>query len=381
LTPLALAAAHRNVAAADAPTNVILIVASGWRGQSAPWDAEADFDAPYLNRFGAESLAFPRTYAGYPRMIPGRRILLDGRFAHASVLPQIGLDDLSLGARLKTAGYRVAKFGDGEAGDAISFIDGEGRNGAAPQPFYVEWTIDWTRPHGGTELLERPAPDQPRIRRNVPAQLEAETRAQLADYIAQAMLRDRNFGMLMNELDRSARKDDTLVVFTSDRGQQFGSHGLVGDDSFYEESVRIPLAMRHPRLERGGRRNMPVSQADVAPTILGLCGLAVPDEMQGRNLASLLVEGKGEPPDAAFAEGRMSEPEEWRMLVQGYDKLVVDGSGRPTHLFNLRGDPYEMNNLVNVSAESLKRDSLNAQLQLWRRRLGDARDASGLKTR
>ena len=366
--------------AAAPQTNVILIIASGWRGQSVPWAADADVDAPYLNRFGAESLTFSRAYAGYPRLIPGRRILLDGRFAHTNLLPEIALDDLSLGARLKAAGYRAAKFGDDQAEDVISFITTGARDRAA-QPFYVEWTIEWTRTHRSARLIERPSADEPHLRPNVPETVEAETRNHLAVYIAQAMLRDRNFGAVIAEIDRSPLEENTLVVFTSDRGEQFGSHGLTGDDSFYEESVRIPLAIRHPRLERGGRREMLVSQADIAPTILGFCDVPVPEEMQGRNLASLIVEGNGEPPDAVFAEGRMSEPEEWRMLVQGYDKLVVNGSGRPTHLFNLRADPYEMTNLVNASAESLKRDALNAQLQLMRRKLGDGRDASGLKTR
>ena len=377
----ALAAAQRRMIAAAPQTNVLLIIATGWRGQSVPWAADADFDAPYLNRFGSESLVFPRVYAGYPRLIPGRRILLDGRFAHSNLLPEIVLDELSVGARLKAAGYRAAKFGDGQVDDVSAFMTADLRDSADAQPFYAEWTLEWTRSQRSTRLIERPTTNEPRIRPNVPETVEAETRTQLAQYLAQAMLRDRSLGAVLEELDRSALKNNTLVIFTSDRGQQFGSHGQTGDDSFYEESVRIPLAMRHPRLERGGQRDVLVSQADIAPTILGLCGLPVPEEMQGRNLAGLITENEGEPPEAVFAEGRMSEPEEWRMLVQGYDKLVANGSGRPTHLFNLRRDPYEMDNLLNVSGENLKRDSMAALLEVWRHKLSDGRDPSGLKDR
>jgi arylsulfatase A-like enzyme len=380
LAPLALAAAQRRIVAAAPQTNVILIIASGWRGQAVPWAPDSDFDPPYLNRFGSESVTFSRTYAGYPRLIPGRRIVLTGRFAHSNLLPEITLDTSSLSALLQAAGYRSAKFGDGPVGDIISFVRGEAQRAAA-QPFYMEWPIEWTRPYRSGALIERPATDVPRLRPNVPDSVAAEAKNQLAVFMAQAMLRDRSLGAVLGEIDRSALKDNTLVVFTSDRGQQFGSHGLIGDDSFYEESVRIPLAMRHPRLERGGQRDMLVSQADIAPTILGLCGMPVPEEMQGRNLAGLITENIGEPPDAVFAEGRMSEPEEWCLLVHGYDKLVVDGSGHPTHLFNLRRDPYAMNNLVDVSAENLKLDSMTALLQLWRRKLSDGGDASGLKTR
>lgn len=373
LAPLALAAIGRRsrLAAAGPQTNVMLIVASGWRGQAVPWARDPDLAAPNLAQLGREGITFPRTYSGYPRMIPGRRILLNGRFSHGLSRQDISLEEASLGARFKAAGYRVAAFGDRKIDDIVSFV-----TSSASQPFYVEWTLA-----SGTGFIERGSLADLHPRPNVPSAAEDAAREELADFYAHCAARDRNLGLVLTALDRPVLKDNTLVVFTSDRGGQMQSHGLTGDDSFYEESVRIPLAMRHPRLERGGERDMLVSQADLAPTILGLCGAPAPEEMQGRNLAPLIAGGTGEMPDAVFAEGRVSEPEEWRMLVHGYDKLVVDASGNPTYLFNLRNDPYEMTNLVNVSAEKLNRDVMTALLQLWRRKLSDGRDPSGLKSR
>ena len=69
--------------------------------------------------------------------------------------------------------------------------------------------------------------------------------------------------------------------------------------------------------------------------------------------------------------------DEWRMLVRGYDKLVVDREGTVTHLFNLADDPYERTNLANVSAQQLKGDSLLAIQRQWMKQLGDGVDASG----
>ena len=320
---------------------------------------------------GREGITFPRTYSGYPRSIPGRRLLLNGRFAHAALLDDFRLEDATLGARLKAAGYRAAGFGDRKVDEIISFV-----HAPSSQPFYVEWTLA-----NGSGFIERVNGNDVHLRPNVPAPSESAAREELAEFYARCTARDHDIGIVLAALDRPELTDNTLVVFTSDRGGQMGSHAIMGDDSFYEESVRIPLAMRHARLERGGERDMLVSQADIAPTILGLCDLPVPEEMQGRNLAPLLAGGKGEVPDAVFAEGHVSEPEEWRMLVHGYDKLVVNASGNPTHLYNLLNDPYEMTNLVNVSAEKLKRDAIGALLQFWRRKLSDGRDASGLKSR
>ncbi len=380
LAPLAPLLLNRARAAATQP-NVLLVIASDWRGQAVPWATDSEFTAPNLAAFGRESTTFTRTYAGYPRLIPGRRILLDGRFAHTDVLPEVTLDQLSVGARLKAAGYRASLFGDDEVEDLIKFMRQDAAS-TSPAPFYAEWTIEWTRSyHRGTALMERPPAEAVHLRANVPEKSQAEARGELADFYARAGLRDRNFGDVLASLDTRELRENTLVVFAADRGEMFGSHGLTGDDSFYEECVRIPLAMRHPRLEPGSQRDMLVSQADIAPTVLGLCGVPVPEQMQGRDLTPLLTRSEGEIADAVFAEGRMSEPEEWRMLIHGYYKLVTNASAKPTHMFNLQKDPYELADLANVSSEALNRDVMVALLQLWRNKLSDGRDASGLRKR
>jgi arylsulfatase A-like enzyme len=155
-----------------------------------------------------------------------------------------------------------------------------------------------------------------------------------------------------------------------------------GDDYVYEETIRIPLAVRYPRVLRAGSQSdMLVSQVDLMPTLLHWCGAAFPDSVQGRDLSMLLAGQVGERPDAVYAEGRLGQKDEWRMLVHGFDKLVVDMEGNVVYLFNLAEDPLEQTNLANVSAEQLRRDSLLAMERLWMKKLGDRVDASGLKKR
>ncbi len=371
--PFALATGRTLLAAAGRQPNVLLVIASGWRGQAVPWDGDQDLIAPNLAQLGRESVTFSRAYSGYPRMQPGRRILLNGRYFHDSSRQENSVDNSALGAHFKAAGYRVAGFGDRAADDVVTFVHTPG-----PQPFYAEWTSA-----SGSGFMERRNGGDLHLRPNVPAIGETAAREELIHFYEQCTARDKDLGLVLAALDRPELKENTLVVFTSDRGEQLGSHGMTGDDTPYEESVRIPFAMRHPLLANPGERDMLVSQADIAPTLLGLCGLPAPaaEEMQGRNLAPLLTGTKGEAPDAVFAEGRIGQPDEWRMLVHGYEKLITDADGHPTRVFNLVDDPYEMNNLVNVSAEELKRDATSALLQYWRRKLGDGRDASGLKDR
>jgi arylsulfatase A-like enzyme len=124
-----------------------------------------------------------------------------------------------------------------------------------------------------------------------------------------------------------------------------------------------------------------VSQADIVPTLLSMCGVPVPGEIQGSDLSGQILGQKTERPDAVYAEGKMGDKDEWRMLVHGYDKIVTDLEGHVTHLYNLSDDPNELNNIALVSAEQLKRDSLLAEQQVWMRRLGDRLDPSGLRKR
>ena len=230
--------------------------------------------------------------------------------------------------------------------------------------------------------MERTNAAQLHMRDNVPPEVEARSRDDLAVFYARARTRDRDIGIVLEALDRPGLADDTIVVFTSIHGEQFGSHQGQGDDYVYEETIRIPLAIRYPRVLRGGSQNdMLVSQVDILPTLLHWCGAAIPESVQGRDLSALLEGQPGERPEAVYAEGRLGQKDEWRMLVHGYDKLVADMEGNVTHLFNLAADPFEQTNLANVSAEQLKRDSLLAIERQWMKKLGDGVDPSGLKKR
>jgi hypothetical protein len=82
-----------------------------------------------------------------------------------------------------------------------------------------------------------------------------------------------------------------------------------------------------------------------------------------------------------FAHGALGTPSEWRMVVRGLDKLVVDGRGEVTHLYNLGQDAGEENNLAWEPSRQRTRDELKAHLTQWMRRIGDRMDPSGLKVR
>jgi arylsulfatase len=99
-------------------------------------------------------------------------------------------------------------------------------------------------------------------------------------------------GRLLAELQKQGALDETLVIFTTDNGYFHGEHGLADKWYPHQESIRVPLIVRDPRMpdERRGRANEDIAlNVDLAPTILAAAGIAVPPGMQGHDLAPLYL--------------------------------------------------------------------------------------------
>jgi hypothetical protein len=115
--------------------------------------------------------------------------------------------------------------------------------------------------------------------------------------------------------------------------------------------------------------------------LLAFQGIAPTDNLQGRDLSKLIQGGQGEVPDSVYAEGRLGLPGEWRMVVRGYDKLVIRPGEEATRLYNLADDSAEENDLAHDREHELTRDSMLALARQWMRKLGDGMDPSGLRLR
>jgi hypothetical protein len=167
------------------------------------------------------------------------------------------------------------------------------------------------------------------------------------------------------------QSSDTPVLFISEPS----------DETPFESTVRIRMALQHPRLRHAGLFHHFASTVDIAPTLYALAGVAGVDEFHGRDLSPLLLADKGERPESVYAEGRLNTPEEWRMVVRGLDKLVVRPNLEVLHLYNLGEDPDEMRNLAQEAGHQLRIDELTALVRLWMKRTGDGMEPSGLRRR
>ncbi len=109
---------------------------------------------------------------------------------------------------------------------------------------------------------------------------------------------DAALGRLFAFLKESGRWERTMIVFTSDHGEQMGDHWLIGKCGYFDQSYRIPLIVRDPRasadVTRGSRVERFSENVDIMPTMLDAIGADIPDQCDGRSL-SPFVAGKGAP--------------------------------------------------------------------------------------
>ncbi len=183
---------------------------------------------------------------------------------------------------------------------------------------------------------------------------------------------DEGVGEVRKALEETGVLEDTVVVFTSDNGYFWGEHGLGDKRAAYEESIRIPLLVRFPRLVKASSAPEGLAlNIDIAPTFLELAGAPVPKEMHGRSLVPLLRGGAGgwrksalfeyfvEPNYPRIPTWQAVRTERWKYLrypeLEGMDEL-----------YDLRDDPQELKNRIGdqTAADTLAelRDELRRQL-------------------
>lgn len=183
---------------------------------------------------------------------------------------------------------------------------------------------------------------------------------------------DEGLGQMRTALERTGQLDNTVFVFTSDEGYFFGEHGLSIERRLaYEESIRIPLIIRYPKLIRAGSRIDAMALGiDLAPTLLELARTKPAAPMNGRSLVPLLEKRKT-PWRTSFLIEYSSDRTMQRMLNMGYfavrterwkylHNTELEGADE---LYDLRSDPYEMRNRIADPDARGTLESLRAELQ------------------
>ncbi|MFK7818379.1 MAG: sulfatase, partial [Planctomycetaceae bacterium] len=175
-----------------------------------------------------------------------------------------------------------------------------------------------------------------------------------AAYYAMCELIDDQVGRIMQTLEETDQRENTIVVFMSDHGEMLGDHGIYfKGPHFYDEAIRVPLIVSWPsRFQSGLKASGLTELVDLVPTFLEACDLPIPNRVQGRSLMPILT-GRSDSKkhrDVVYCEYLNSWTHDnayGTMLRSETEKIVVYHGTDQGELYDLVSDPDEFHNLWN----------------------------------
>jgi arylsulfatase A-like enzyme len=349
---------------------------------------------PALDRLARESYRFGRVISQAPYTVSSHMSMLTSLYPSFHKVNKISLDrldsgTLTLAEALYNGGYRTwAVTGGGQVSSDYGFAEGfESYHQFTSPEEDVKKKVDLT-----TEFLTenrespvfiffhtykphppfRPLPpydsmfdpeytgtlkgDIPTIEAINKGEIEpspADLDHLVALYDGDIREMDDQLSELFAHLSREAADRDSIIVFTSDHGEEFGEHGLyaVHSHTLFQELMQVPLIIHDPRMSApGGAIADQVRSIDIYPTILELAGVKQPSAIQGRSLVSLMETGQSGPASEPALSERIPADSPWMRSLRTADYSYIFKedikSGASGHLlFDLRRDPKEQKTL------------------------------------
>lgn len=171
---------------------------------------------------------------------------------------------------------------------------------------------------------------------------------------------DRAIEKVMGTLTETKVLDKTMIFYLSDNGKHYGEHRLDSKNTYFEEAVRVPFAIRYPPLIPSPYSdNRVISNIDIAPTLYELAGLAIPEAVNGLSLVGLFN------PEIIWREGVLLEgwpPRGVYSAIHTERYLYAETVDDIAELYDLELDPYELNNLAQDPAYQEIKDRLKTLL-------------------
>lgn len=206
---------------------------------------------------------------------------------------------------------------------------------------------------------------------------DLEYKKMTAAYYSLITFTDTYIGKIMDHLEEKGLMDNTVIVFTSDHGDYNGDHGLVRKCwRLYEGILRSPFIIVDPASTVKGKKVMGYTQdVDIMPTILDLCGIEYPREMQGKSLAHIFKGKEDTGRDYAVTEFTMSDhpfgDNKWSIsIVKNGFKLLYYQFENRFYLYDLEKDPNEIHDLSAAEGYNEVLDGMKESLLEWNLKTG-----------
>ena len=423
--------------------NIVFIFSDQQRYSALACNGNRIVQTPHLDALAQNGVVLDNAFSSCPICAPYRGQLMTGKYAHANgcIDNEYALfpDQQTLPAVLDAAGYDTAYIGKwhlgygpygrdqkggfsymaanncdhnhnavkyyendqgpftfdtwaptGETDLALRYIDDQQRR-ASDRPFCL--VLSWGPPHwSGPAYDHYPEefaiydPDAVDLPPNVPPQLEAFARKELAHYYGNISALDSEVGRITHFLKTRGLADNTILCFSSDHGDHLSSHGYgkpmdmwlhhskrASKATPYEESIHVPFVLSYPAKVAPGRRLTTMfSSVDIMPTLLGLAAIDQPEGIQGTDQSGAICGQTGPEPDSVYLQilgPGWPHRGDWVGFWRGvrtprwlYARWIDSGD---IWLFDRDKDPYEMENLAGRAACAEVQQQLEQRLQQW----------------
>ncbi len=197
-------------------------------------------------------------------------------------------------------------------------------------------------------------------------------RQHIADYYGIITHVDEQIGRILDALDETGQRENTILVFAGDNGLAVGQHGLMGKQNLYEHSARVPLIVSGPGIPSNQRADTLCYLLDIFPTLCELTGIPLPASVEGRSLVPSIKDPAIHIRDRVHLgyKGYQRGVRDYRFKLIEY---AVDGK-RNTQLFDIQADPHEMTNLADDPQMGSTLEELRGRLREWETVLGDTQE-------
>lgn len=414
--------------AQPSPPNVIVFIAddAGWRdfgcyGNSA-------IRTPNIDRLAQEGMRFNQVFLTTPQCSPTRTSLLSGQYAHTlrteDLHTPLGEEHMILPASLKKASYFSGLIGKSHIGESAEaqfdlvapLKEGEPQlsdlerllDEAGDAPFFVWYAF--SDPHRGYQPGAIDNPHDPKAVEVPPYLIDnSETRQDLALYYDEIGRMDRNIGQVLQLLEEQGKRSNTVVFFLSDNGKPFTR----AKGTLYDAGIRTPLIVNWPGVvEPGTTYDGLLSAIHLSPTIAAIAGVAPGSSMVGRSLLPLLKQTGEDADPFVFSERNWHDCDEhmrsvrsdsFKLIKNAYIEwphgTAADLAGSPSHqallrakeqeqltdaqalvfqvprpeieFYNVKEDPWELNNLAYDARYRKKIQQHYTALQQWQQQTND----------
>jgi arylsulfatase A-like enzyme len=379
-----------------------------------PWFTNG---TPNLDRLAAEGIRFRNAFLTLSLCSPSRAAIQTGRYNHLNGVinnsTPFPTNSVTFATQLREAGYTTAWVGKWHHGQqvarpgydfAASYL---GQGNFFDTTFYVNGvatpTVGWvddvatdyalafiqTNQHKPFALVvgyktthgPRTPPERtanlytnetalPVPNLNVPVpwatNINKPGAEDLRNYFRCITAMDDAVGRIMDRLEVTGLATNTMVIFCGDNGYYLGEHGRGDKRSAYEESIRIPVLVRYPKLiPQPSLSDELVLHLDFATTILDLAGVPIPCTMQGASWRPLFAGNTNGWRQSFFyqyfLEPNFNPPTLFAMRTTNAKLVLYPGHPEWSEMFDLAADPHEINNLYALPEHAAMRASLRVE--------------------